>query len=104
MHTEDADDLVAFHRVRVIESTGPALFCAIENKRVWLPRHHIRGNLWNRGDHGTLMVRRWIALDRHLAVPSATDGFPIVVDVAERPNQSQPRALAAVPSGASHGH
>ena len=67
MLEDHADDLVPFARVRVIRTTATALFCAIGDKRVWLPRQHIRGNLLCRGDCGTLLIRRWVALDRHLS-------------------------------------
>ena len=103
MHIENADDLVAFHGVRIIRSTAPALFCAIASKRVWLPREHIKGKLWNRGDSGTLMVRRWIAADRHLTVPNITGGLPIVVDVPEHRDHPL-RALALVPREVPRGH
>lgn len=70
MTEDDADGLVPFLDVRVIASSVPALFCAIGKRRVWLPRFHISGKLWRRGDRGTLLIRRWVALDRRLAVPS----------------------------------
>lgn len=66
MSTENADDLVPFHNVRVIRSTPPALLCRIGKKNVWLPREHISGRLWCIGSRGKLFVRRWIALDRNL--------------------------------------
>jgi hypothetical protein len=69
MFSDDVDELLAFQRVRVVRSTTPALLCAIGDKRVWLPREHIRGRLWSRGDRGTLFVRRWVALDRRLTLP-----------------------------------
>jgi len=65
----DADDLLAFTRVRVLKATAGALRCLIGDRRVWLPRHHIKGALACRGDSGTLFVRRWIALDRRLTLP-----------------------------------
>jgi hypothetical protein len=69
----DADDLVEFRRVRIVRSTAPALLCRIGGREVWLPRHHISGRLWCSGDCGTLFIRRWLALDRHLlADPGAT--------------------------------
>jgi hypothetical protein len=63
---DHADELVAFANVRVIRSTAPALFCGIGGKRVWLPRRHISGRLLCRGDHGSLLIRRWLARDRCL--------------------------------------
>ena len=83
MPKEDADDFVAFEHVRVVRATPPALYCAFGHKRVWLPRAHIRGRLWSRGDCGALLVRRWIARDRRLigarrlhVVPSAAPRSP----------------------------
>ena len=69
MVEDDADAFVRFRNVRVICSTAPALFCGIGNKRVWLPRRHISGRLWCRGDQGMLHIRRWVALQRHLLDP-----------------------------------
>jgi len=65
----DADELLRFTGVRVLRATAGALRCLIGERRVWLPRHHIRGTLLRRGDSGTLLVRRWIALDRGLTIP-----------------------------------
>ena len=76
MFSDDVDELLAFQRVRVVRSTAPALLCAIGDKRVWLPREHIRGRLWSRGDCGTLLVRRWVALDRRLTLPGETGLVP----------------------------
>ena len=67
----DADELLSFTGVRVLRATAGALRCLIGDKRVWLPRQHIKGALLCRGDSGTLLVRRWIALDRRLAIPGA---------------------------------
>ena len=69
MVEDDADAFVRFRNVRVICSTAPALFCGIGNKRVWLPRRHISGRLWCRGDQGMLHIRRWVARERHLLDP-----------------------------------
>jgi hypothetical protein len=66
MATDDADELVPFHDVRVIRSTGPALLCRVGEKSVWLPRYHISGKLWCTGDRGRLFIRRWVARDRNL--------------------------------------
>jgi hypothetical protein len=93
MSTEDADELVAYPHVRVLKSSAGALYCLIGDKRIWLPREHIKGRLWSRGDVGTLLVRRWIALDRHLAEP---DEAP-AVRLACQPLACDP------PSGRLHG-
>ena len=66
MATDDADDLVPFQDVWVIETTGQALLCRIGTRTVWLPRRHISGKLWCSGDRGKLFVRRWLARDRQL--------------------------------------
>jgi len=69
---DDADDLVRFRNVTVISSTGTALFCGVGGKSVWLPRRHISGRLRCMGDRGTLLIRRWVARDRHLLRPPGT--------------------------------
>jgi hypothetical protein len=66
----DADELLVFRGVRVLKATAGALRCLIADRRVWLPRQHIKGRLLRPGDSGTLMVRRWIALDRRLMIPA----------------------------------
>jgi hypothetical protein len=66
MNSTDADDLVAFQDVRVIQAAAPALLCRINDRNVWLPRLHISGKLWCVGDRGKLFVRRWLARDRRL--------------------------------------
>jgi hypothetical protein len=71
MRDGTANELLAFEHVRVLNVTPGALRCLIGGKRIWLPREHIKGTLWCRGDSGRLLVRRWVALDRHLTVPSA---------------------------------
>ena len=79
MPTDDADDLVPFHDVRIIRSTAPALLCQIGGKSVWLPRGHISGKLWCTGDRGKLFIRRWVALDRHLIdLSAASIGSPVL--------------------------
>jgi hypothetical protein len=75
MSESDSDDLVQFHDVRVIRSTPPALLCGIGSKRVWLPRRHISGRLWRTGDRGRLLVRGWVARDRHLIAPRGADAL-----------------------------
>ena len=69
---DDADDLVRFRNVTVISSTGTALFCGVGGKSVWLARRHISGRLRCMGDRGTLLIRRWVARDRHLLRPPGT--------------------------------
>jgi hypothetical protein len=102
MSDENVDAFVAFERVRVVTTTPGALRCAIGDKRVWLPREHIRGRLWCRGDSGTLLVRRWVALDRHLAIE---DG-PRALRLACRsvPASLSSRRLHLLPPGRSLGH
>jgi hypothetical protein len=69
---DDADDLVPFRNVTLISSTATALLCGVGGKSVWLPRRHISGRLRCMGDRGTLLIRRWIARDRHLLRPPGT--------------------------------
>jgi hypothetical protein len=77
MARDDADDLVMFQDVTVIRSTAPALLCRIGGRKVWLPRGHISGKLWCVGDRGKLLIRRWVARDRHLIDLHGT-GIPSV--------------------------
>ena len=79
----DGDDLVTFRNVTVISSTATSLFCRVGSRSVWLPRRHLSGKLWGMGDRGTLLIRRWIARDRHLvrslrtaAVPTLAPSMP----------------------------
>jgi hypothetical protein len=80
MRDGNANELLAFERVRVLNVASGALHCLIGDKRVWLPREHIKGRLWCRNDSGTLLIRRWVALDRNLALPAA----PLVVRLSCR--------------------
>jgi hypothetical protein len=70
MRDGDADELLPFERVRVLNVTSGAMHCLIGDKSVWLPREHIRGTLRCRGDIGRLLIRRWVAVDRNLPLPS----------------------------------
>jgi hypothetical protein len=85
MEARDADDLVVFRDVRVVRSTAPALLCSIEGRQVWLPRNHISGKLWCRGDRGTLFIRRWVALDRHLLAGADSTTLRLVPPHAPQP-------------------
>jgi hypothetical protein len=82
MPTDDADDLVPFQDVRVIETTGQALFCRIGTRTIWLPRRHISGKLWCTGDRGKLFVRRWLARDRQLIDQRGEPISPLAPSIA----------------------
>ena len=102
MEVRDADDLVPFRDVRVIESTAPALCCRVGGRQVWLPRNHVAGKLWCVGDRGTLFIRRWLALERHLLPPE-----PLAVALAGVPAElpgGVPAWLHSVDGGKRHGH
>ncbi len=66
MVAKNADEFVVFQNVKLIGSTAQSLFCQIGDQRVWLPRRHTRGKLYGTGDRGQLLIRRWVACDRHL--------------------------------------
>jgi hypothetical protein len=66
MMANDADTLVAFQNVKLIGASAQALFCQIGNRRVWLPRRHTSGRLYDAGDRGQLLIRYWVACERHL--------------------------------------
>ncbi len=95
MHDGDADELVVYEQVRVLNVTSGAMRCLIGGKCVWLPREHISGTLRCRGDGGRLLVRRWVAIDRKLALP------PPVVQLTCRPLRTPPssRTLRLVRRG-----
>jgi hypothetical protein len=102
MRERDANELLAFEHVRVLNVTSGALRCLIGDRRVWLPREHVKGSLWCRGDSGKLLVRRWVALDRHLALPDP----PGVVRLTCEPLPRMPlRRLHLVqPASITKGH
>ena len=82
MPTDDADDLVPFPDVRVMETSAPALLCRIGNRTVWLPRRHISGKLWCGGDRGKLFVRRWLARDLQLIDQRGEPISPLAPSIA----------------------
>ena len=87
MATDDADDLVSFRDVRVVRATPPALLCRVGEKTIWLPRAHISGKLWCRGDRGTLLIRRWVAREQHLIDGDAVSiGSASLAPPAHRPS------------------
>jgi hypothetical protein len=94
MDARDADDLVAFRDVRVVRSTAPALLCRIGGRQVWLPRNHICGKLWCSGDRGTLFIRRWVALDRHLLADPVVATLRLEATPAPAPFPGALRAVA----------
>ncbi len=97
MRESDANELLAFDHVRVLNVMAGALRCLIGDQRVWLPREHIEGILCRRGDSGRLLVRRWVAVDRNLPLAAA----PTVVRLTCQPFRSvlRPRRLRLVRSG-----
>jgi hypothetical protein len=102
MRNGDANELLAFERVRILNVASGALHCLIGRRRVWLPREHIKGTLWCAGDRGRLFVRRWVALDRNLVPPAAAQ----VVRLSRQALRVlQPRRLRLLPPGGlTHGH
>ena len=100
MVSEDADELVLFSDVRVTAATAAALRCRISGKDVWLPRWHVSGKLWRVGDRGKLFVRRWVASDRHLAVPlrpslASPSISPASLPARLRVVRKEPKGIAA---------
>jgi hypothetical protein len=93
MDAPDADELVAFRDVRVVRSTVAALLCRIGGRQVWLPRHHICGKLWSSGDRGTLFIRRWVALDRHLLAVADPTALRLVASTGRQSVLRGPRAV-----------
>ena len=52
-----------FRGVRVIRDVGTAFLCLVERKKVWVPLTDTRDgtDLTKAGDHGTLIISRWLA-------------------------------------------
>lgn len=101
MVADDADELVVFHDVRVLRSTAPALLCRIGQRSVWLPRGHITGKLWCTGDRGKLLIRRWVARDRHL-IDSYGAAIPSPAPPVTRPDPSAALHLVRKDPDAHH--
>ena len=59
----EAPDTAIFRRVDVIRDVGTAFLCSVGRKQVWVPLTEIRygTNLTKKGDHGTLIITRWLA-------------------------------------------
>src|SRR4030095_16729833 len=94
MDSTDADALVAFQDVRVIQAAAAALLCRIGDRRVWLPRVDISGKLWRVGDRDNLFIRRWLARDRRLI---GDDGIAITPRVRSVPRGEPGVLLHLVP-------
>jgi len=52
-----------FRGVDVIRDIGTAFLCLVGRKRVWVPLTEIRygTDLTKPGDHGTLIISKWLA-------------------------------------------
>jgi hypothetical protein len=52
-----------FRSVDVIRDAGTAFLCLVGRKKVWIPLTEIRygTDLTKTGDHGTLIISRWLA-------------------------------------------
>ena len=94
MDSTDADHLVAFQDVRVIQAAAAALLCRIGGRSVWLPRVHISGKLRCAGDRGKLFIRRWLARDRRLI---GDDGIAITPRVRSVQRRRRGVVLHLVP-------
>jgi hypothetical protein len=97
MRDGDANELLAFEHVRVLSVMHGALRCLVAGKRVWLPRQHIKGALWCRGDSGRLMVRRWVAVDRKLTLPAPAVMRLVCQPVSAASRTRRSRRLGRIP-------
>jgi hypothetical protein len=66
MSLTEIDGFIAFENVRVVGATAQAVQCRIGNRVVWFPRIHVSGNLEVTRQTCRMLVRRWVAHDRHL--------------------------------------
>jgi hypothetical protein len=59
----EAPETAIFRPVDVVRDAGTAFLCSVGRKQVWVPLTEIRygTNLTKKGDHGTLIISRWLA-------------------------------------------
>jgi hypothetical protein len=59
------EDVVEIPDVEAVDDTGLTLVCRIRGRRVMIPhlQIHRRSTVRRVGDHGTLVVPRWLAID-----------------------------------------
>jgi hypothetical protein len=59
----EGPETAIFRRVDVVRDIGTAFLCSVGRKQVWVPLTEIRygTNLTKKGDHGTLIISRWLA-------------------------------------------
>ena len=68
MSDRDETDLLLFDDVRVIAERSRVLLCLIRDRTVWVHRSHVGlgSNVNRRGDHGRLVIPKWLAVDLDL--------------------------------------
>ena len=62
------DDVVEFEDVTVKAETDKALLCVIEGEETWIPKGQIHDDseVHEKGTNGTLIISRWIAIQKDL--------------------------------------
>jgi hypothetical protein len=59
----EASETAIFRGVDVVRDAGTAFLCSVGRKQVWVPLTEVcyGTNLTKTGDHGTLIISRWLA-------------------------------------------
>jgi hypothetical protein len=63
------EDTVRFEDVTCTHATPKAILVTIDGEQHWLPQSQVHDDseVYKKGDHGTLIITRWIAQQRGLA-------------------------------------
>ena len=69
--SNDGDEPITFEKCEVARTTDKALLCWIDGDKVWIPKSQIDDDseLYDgavEGDTGTLVIPRWLAIDKAL--------------------------------------
>jgi len=58
--------VIEFEHVEVLRVEREIVLCRINEKRVWLPRNLMLGQVWKTGDRGNLVLPSWLAREFQL--------------------------------------
>ncbi len=92
------DELVTFGDVEALEEDGQALRVRVNGRDVWIANEHMAiadGVVAKTGDHGSLVMRRWVAIGLGLLVPNVGHIDPAVVEAWTRSTGTKQRRPSA---------
>ena len=92
------EDSVEYADAQVLFDTGLSLVCLVDGIRVRVPTFLIESGseVWRNGDHGKLVIPKWLALsiglasERGEAQPDQLERFSRNLQRAETPEQEPP--------------